>query len=314
MVQDYRNISDSTIKDARSVQDKLIEKALALRCSSYLAQIKSKLLTGTIYEINSSKKALLSINARLEREVAERAQAEEMLQKSRDEAEQTTRLKDKFITLVSHDLKNPLGAVIGYISFAHAMDGVPDAAREMLDQALSTCCNMNDFINEILSLDRIKGSRLEPECARIDIEKTVTAVIESHGYMSSTKGVVLINEVPPGTQLEVDEKLMLVAIGNLVSNAIKFCREGDRVRIAYQDVPHPTLLISDTGIGIGPEVINALFQYEEKTSTRGTAGEVGTGLGLPLTHDIIEAHGADLRLESTPGKGTTFYIIFNGTN
>ena len=308
MAIDYREVSDESINNANVINDRLIEKSLAMRCSSYLSQIKAQLLTDTIYEIDNSKKVLFNTNSKLEKEIAERKKAEEGLRKAKIEAEDATRLKDKFVTLVSHDLKNPLNAIMGYYELLRLSKDLPDNASTLVAKGLSACNDMNVLINEILNLSRIKAGKITPERTRLDAKKVAGLVIEQYSEAANIKEVSLINEVPENTSFFADEKLLIEVIGNLLSNSIKFCNQGDSVKIYLPEGESTVIAISDTGVGIKPELYDGLFEYENKTSTKGTLGEAGTGFGLPLARDIIESHGGDLRMESTLGEGTTFFI------
>lgn len=308
MTADYRDISNKTITDANAINYRLIEKALAMRCISYLAQIKSHLLTDTIFEIDHSKKALSSINAKLKQEIHERKLAEKKLEKAKNEAEEANRLKDKFVALVSHDLNNPLNIVIGYLELLQSSQELSDSGNKMIDNALTASHDMASFIHDILNMSRIKGGKIIPECTVIDAWEIVNSVIKYYITMANEKGVELINNIPKNSKLFTDEKLLFETISNLISNAIKFCRQGDLITIFLPEGEHSGIAISDTGIGIKPELIADLFQYEKNTSTKGTSGETGTGFGLPLTREIAVALGGDLTVESTPDKGSTFCL------
>ncbi|MBI5179162.1 MAG: hybrid sensor histidine kinase/response regulator [Nitrospinae bacterium] len=126
--------------------------------------------------------------------------------------------------------------------------------------------------------------------------------------MAEKKNIAIVNTVPPGTRLYADPSLYGEVLQNLLSNAVKFTREGGTVTLFIPPGEPATLAVRDTGTGITPPLLPKLFRYEEKTSTFGTAGEPGTGLGLPLSHEIIQAHGGSIRVESAAGSGSTFYV------
>tara|TARA_Y100000294_G_scaffold170025_1_gene181851 strand:- start:504 stop:1199 length:696 start_codon:yes stop_codon:yes gene_type:complete len=105
----------------------------------------------------------------------------------------------------------------------------------------------------------------------------------------------------------VDFDLFGEVIQNLLSNAIKFCKKGDTIKAFSVKNEGTDIAVSDTGVGIDDWLLNKVFKHEEKTSTIGTGGEKGIGLGLPFCYDIVKAHGGSLAFESVKGKGTTFY-------
>jgi len=308
MANNYRDISDKTITEAKVVNHSLIEKALAMRCNSYLSQIKAQLLTDTIFEIDSTKKRLFNINTKLQKEINEHKKTEEKLKKAKEEAEEATKLKDKFVALVSHDLKSPLSVIKGYLDLLQMTQNLPPKANEMVHKGYLACESMRVLIENILSMSRISGGKICTECTLIDMEFLISRIVVDNMMMSDKKGVALINEVPQNTPIYADEELLFEAVSNLISNSIKFCSKGDTIKVYVPHGETSTIAVSDTGAGIKADAIKNLFLYEEKTSTIGTSGEMGTGFGLPLTHDIIAAHKGRLDVESTPGVGTTFYI------
>lgn len=308
MNTDYRDISNETISNANTAKHKLVEKVLALRCEAYLAQIKAQLLINTIYEIDGRNKMLFTVNHNLQTEINERRLAEEKLEQARKQAEDATLLKDKFVALVSHDLKNPLNLIMSYLQLAQMTCQLPAEASEMIEESLSACISMDNLINDLLSLNRIKDGQLKPECSAINVQYMVALVFEFYRGKANKKGIHLVNEVSENITFYADEKLLTQVINNLVSNAIKFCDKEDSIKISISQKDPSTIIVEDTGRGIAPHIIDDLFLYEKKTSTLGTQGESGTGFGLPLAYHIIQAHSGCLQVESIVGEGTTFYI------
>jgi len=309
MPRSYRNISNETISNATTVKDELIEKILELRSSTYLSQIKAKLLTNTIFEIDHSKKQLFNTNTRLEQEICDRKIAEERLEDALIKAEEATKLKDKFVALVSHDLKTPLHQIMGFLQLTQVnAEELSDDTNENIEESLKACSNMNDLINDILNLSRIKNGELKPTCTTIDAAEIISEAIDSYVKMANKKGINLINEVPAHSYVYADKKLLYEVVSNLVTNSIKFCNNGDSIRVFTSQDDISTIVISDTGIGIAEKIIDNIFCYEKKTSTTGTLGEQGTGFGLPLCYDIIKSHGGSLKVETLLGGGTSFFI------
>lgn len=242
-------------------------------------------------------------------DITERKAAEKRLKAAKEEAEEATRLKDKFVSLVSHDLKDPLSSVRGFLSLLHLEHGDIEKkdAEAMIASALDASNNMLNVIENLLDISRIKTGQLQPNARLTDLHSVAVKAGLAYANYASVKKIEIWNEVPPGVTGYADEHLLLQVLKNLLSNAIKFCREGGTVRIY---LPGPGMVaVKDTGGGIPPSLLPDIFKYEVKTSTPGTAGETGTGFGLPLSHDIMKAHGGDLRVESEAGKGSTFYII-----
>ncbi|MBI5637240.1 MAG: PAS domain S-box protein [Nitrospinae bacterium] len=268
---------------------------------------------GTLFPIELQGRSIpyRGVNARVTavRDITERKEAEEKLKAAKDAAEEATLLKDKFVSLVSHDLKNPLTTMQGYLKILHREHGDmgKNEARSMITGALDASNEMLNVIDVLLDISRIKTGQLRPSAGLTDLHSIAVKAGLAYANYAAGKRVEIKNEVPPKAAVYADEHLLLQVFKNLLSNAIKFCREGGRVRIY---LPEPgTVAVEDTGTGIPPSLLPNIFKYEIKTSICGTAGESGTGLGLPLSCDIMKAHGGDLRVESEVGKGSTFYIV-----
>jgi len=251
---------------------------------------------------------LKEANEKLSLELRERKKIEKELRIARDKAEEATKLKDKFVALVSHDLKSPLAVVSGYFQLLSMNELDYKTIKELCADGIDACEDMDMLIMEFLSLTRIMDGKLKPDMAMTDICEIVHIAIEDQRGKAFHKGINLINEIPEKASLLVDEKLILEVMRNLVSNSVKFCSKGDKVRIYLPEGEPSTVAVEDTGLGIEPERIEMLFTYEQKTSSLGTSGERGTGFGLPLVKDIVEAHGGTLHVESVPGKGCTFFV------
>ncbi|EGG99428.1 Phosphate regulon sensor protein PhoR [gamma proteobacterium IMCC2047] len=308
MAADFRDLSNESITNANRINNRLIEKTLAMRCNSYLSHIKAKLLTDTIYEIDSSKKALFNINSRLEQEIQSRKEMEEKLRSSTKEAEGATRLKDKFVALVTHDLKNPLNVISGSLQLLHLSSQLSESEKDMVESALFACGQMNNLISDVLNLSRIKQGKIMPELRLFDLTALIGKLIKLRESQADKKGVKLVSAIPDKSIVFADELLLAEVFENLLSNAVKFCAEGDTVKIYLPHDKPATIAVADTGAGVPQEFLENLFSYEEKTSSIGTEGEMGTGFGLPLSHEIVIAHGGKMWVESFDKKGSTFFV------
>ncbi len=242
-------------------------------------------------------------------DITERKIAEIELVKAKEAAEEATKLKDKFVSLVSHDLRGPLGTMMGLINFALNDKKEPqgEESKRILKSAVSSGNKMLTMIKDLLSISRLKTGKLVPNPEFLDARIIVEYVLANVGHQAKSKGITLTNEIVKNSRIYADRSLLTEVIQNLVSNAIKFCGKGDAVKLFIPAGKQTTIAVADSGSGISPDDIENIFSYEEKTSTAGTAGETGTGLGLPLSKDIMEAHGGTLTVASELAGGTTFY-------
>ena len=221
-------------------------------------------------------------------------------------AVEEAKLKDKFISLVSHDLRSPLSGILGIMKLLQSdkENSLTPMHTELLDTAIEGCNQLIDMISKLLDISRLQSGQFMVVPRFMETRKLVDMVLGEFRSLAVKKSVRLVNEIPESYRIYGDYDLLCVLLRNLISNAIKFCSEGDSITVlAYSD---DSISVKDTGTGIKPDILSSLFKREIKTSMTGTDGEVGTGLGLPLCYEIIKAHGGDLTVESKLGEGSLF--------
>jgi len=246
----------------------------------------------------------------IERDITERKRAEEDIVKAKEDAEDATKLKDKFVSLVSHDLKSPLTSMLGFMKLieAETVEPLNEGMKLILEKAIESGGRMSTLIDDLLNMSRLKTGHLKVDMKFYDASLIGARMIADYSYMAGTKDVELRNEIPKHSRIYADKTLLTEAIQNLVTNAIKFSEKGDCVTICLADDDRSTICVKDTGLGMKPPLIEKIFQYGDRISSLGTAGETGTGLGLPLAKEIIEIQGGKLTVESEFGKGTLFKV------
>lgn len=239
----------------------------------------------------------------------ERFLAEETLRRAKAQLEAAVEIKDKFVSLVSHDLRSPFNAFMGFLELLRIdAEGQLDHSNlDTLDQILKSGRNLIRMIDDVLNLSRLQTGKISLNRKFFDGNQVSGIVIENHKFQAVKKGITVFNEVPVNTRLFADPELFIQVIQNMVSNAMKFCPTGGHISIFVPEDGGTTIAVRDDGIGIPKEMLPDLFKYEIKTSTIGTAGEKGTGLGLPLCQEIMKLHGGFLKVESEEGKGSTFF-------
>lgn len=261
----------------------------------------------TISPVHNGTGAIIGAS-KIARDISERKAAEEKLKAAKEAAENATELKDKFLSLVSHDLKGPLGAVRGFLRIVQ--DDLKQSEKmesvKFADVAAKSVDRMLAMVNDLLNVGRLKSGIIIPRLALLNARELAGGELQGLAPSAAAKDVQLVNGMPEGMELCADRSLLAEVIQNLVSNAVKFSRKGGTVRVFS---PGPGMIgVADDGVGIPPGRRAALFRYEESISTRGTAGEAGTGFGLPLSYDLVKAHGGELTFESEEGKGSAFSI------
>ncbi len=271
-----------------------------------------------VIEVHSTEKRtfteddinFLQMAANLLGTMVESKQAEAALLKAKEKAENATKIKDKFVAMVTHDLRSPFISIQGFLKLLQDDKEHPlfPAQREMVEHVLDSSNRMLDMTEKLLQLSRLQSGKIELQPSFLDTRQICALAMSQLSYLAKNKGITLQNEIPECCRLYADSNLFGQVVLNLVSNAVKFCGEGDRISILVSPERRATIVIRDTGPGMEDYVLQNLFKHEVKTSTLGTQGERGTGLGLPLSHDIMKAHGGTLDVESKQGKGSTFYI------
>lgn len=233
----------------------------------------------------------------------------EALEKAKEEAEEATRLKDKFVTLVSHDLQTPLIGMLGMLQLLQEQPEIRPESRHLADLAIQGNKRMLHMIDQLLDINRIRSGKLQLKfryCNGANIVREAVALVEG---MAAQKGINIQNMVPDKTMVIADPIYLQEVFCNLLTNAIKFSGQGKTVTIKFSPGENMVFAVEDNGVGIPPNRVKGIFNYNEKTSTHGTMGETGIGFGLPLSADIMEALNGKLKAESRPEGGTSFLVI-----
>ncbi len=233
-----------------------------------------------------------------------------LLSEAKERAEEATKLKDKFVSLVAHDLRGPLSTMLSYLRLVRKEQDFDRSKKsaEYMKTAIKTGHGMLELIKKLLDISRLKTGKLQPQMKFFNLRLPMIKVASGLDYSAEKKGITITREIAKHSRVFGDPVLIEQVLQNLLSNAVKFCGDGDNVTINVRETDVITISVTDTGIGIEPERQNTIFDYEAKTSTTGTAGEVGTGLGLPLCRDIMQAHDGELTMKSSPGNGSSFCL------
>ena len=244
--------------------------------------------------------------------ITDRKMMEDVLQKAKEQAEDATALKDKFVSLVAHDLKSPLTSMVGLlILMSRQLDNILDLKhREMFAHMRKSGERMIQMINELLDITMLQTGAVKPRPRFMDCHSVIDDCMSSLRFLTEEKGVSLVNETPEGLRLYADSELFRHVMMNLITNAIKFSPAGSETVVFVPPGMKSVISVRDHGMGIDKDLIPNLFRHDIKTSTVGTAGERGTGLGLPYCSDILKAHGGAISVESEPGRGSVFQAQF----
>ncbi len=219
--------------------------------------------------------------------------------------------KDKFFSIISHDLKSPFNAVLGFSSLLlEKHDKIDDKERaKIIKYVNSSAESAYKLLENLLAWSQAQSGKLKYSPETLDIKDLSIETIFSLEGQAREKGITIINETSGTAAVYADKNMLSMVLRNLISNAVKFTHKGGEVRINIQRCEEDILVsVLDTGVGISNETLTKLFSISENTSTLGTNNEKGTGLGLILCKEFVEKHGGNIWVESEVGKGTIFYF------
>ncbi|MFP4471149.1 MAG: tetratricopeptide repeat protein [Bacteroidales bacterium] len=243
---------------------------------------------------------------KLEMQVADRTRT---LQENEQKLIEINRTRDRFYSIIAHDLKSPFNSLIGFSNLLH--DEYPDFSDKERLNFIEIIRNSSEeiyvLLENLLDWTRNSSHQLQVKQIRIDLSRVTRQILLLQEKNAEMKNISVINNVPKNTFAIADENMIRTVIRNLLSNAIKFTEKDGRIVLdarQYDSVVEYS--VQDNGIGISAENLTKLFSADSNYKKKGTANERGTGLGLLLCRDFISKIGGDLRVSSEPGKGSTF--------
>jgi len=226
------------------------------------------------------------------------------------ELESASRHKSEFLASMSHELRTPLNAVIGFSQvLRQQMFGeLNEKQVEYVDDILSSGQHLLNLINDILDLAKVEAGRMELQPASFALPETLRNAMAMVRERATRQEVTLAVEIDDSVgEIEADERKVKQILFNLLSNAVKFTPAGGTVTLAARtDASRAIISVRDTGVGISPEDQARIFEDFYQLSPGMT--QEGTGLGLALTKRLVDLHGGELTVESTPGGGSTFTV------
>jgi signal transduction histidine kinase/HAMP domain-containing protein len=239
-------------------------------------------------------------NARLFREIEEKGRQLEL----------ANRHKSEFLSNMSHELRTPLNAIIGFseVLLERMFGEMNEKQEDYLKDIHSSGQHLLSLINDILDLAKVEAGRMELNPTTFDLSAAIDNALTLIRERAMHHGIALATEIDSQLgELNADERKLKQILLNLLSNAVKFTPEGGRITVGARRLRDMVeIAVNDTGIGIAPKDQAAVFEEFKQVGRDYTRKAEGTGLGLALTRKLVELHGGVMRLESEPGKGSTF--------
>jgi signal transduction histidine kinase len=215
--------------------------------------------------------------------------------------------KDRFISILAHDLRGPFSSLLGLTGILRKkIRGYTiEKIEKMLDTIYNSAKKTHELLEDTLLWASIQSKKVTFSPSITNLTEVIYEVIEILKPNASAKNITIDFSYKKELLVYIDVYMIKAILRNLISNALKFTKEGGKIAIsASQSDSFLTLKISDNGVGISPEVLEKLFSFAPIKSTQGTADESGTGLGLLLCKEFIDKHSGRIWIESTEGKGT----------
>lgn len=225
--------------------------------------------------------------------------------------------KDRFFSIIGHDLRSPYNALLGYskllIKECRSMDF--EEIEQISNQIYSSANHNCNLLNNLLQWSMVhqKGMIFSP--INTKLEDIITQIELLFNPMLCKKDITLINNSPEGLAFKADALMLETILRNLVSNAIKFTSKGGLIEIgAQQTAAHTKITVSDNGVGIAEEDRGKLFSIDKQLRTKGTDDELGTGLGLVICKEFMDYHQGTIAVEPNCGMGTCFCLTIPQVN
>lgn len=219
--------------------------------------------------------------------------------------------KDKFISIISHDLKSPFTTLLGFSEILlNERDLSEEERNEYLQYIYEASKSELNLINCLLDWSRLQTGRVKVEASRLNVKTTIANAVATLTGDAVRKDISIHIDIPNNLYMFADERLISQATVILVSNAVKYSHKGKEVNITAQRFKEGMIeiIVKDEGIGISEENQTKLFRIDQKFVLAGTEGEKGSGLGLTLMKEIIDKHNGKVWLYSEEGKGSEFHF------
>jgi len=245
-------------------------------------------------------------------DITERINADLKIQHINEELSTAIAQKDKFFSIIAHDLRSPFNVFLGFTEMM--VEDLPSMTHKQLqDIAFSmrgSAINLYQLLENLLEWSLMQQGISKADPKSFAVGPKITQSLQSVQESANKKDIELACLIPEELKVLADENMFQSIIRNLTGNAVKFTPKGGKIILSAKPLANSFVGISiqDSGIGMDEELIGKLFTPNERTSRRGTDGELSTGLGLLICKDFVEKNGGKIRAESEKGKGSTFYF------
>lgn len=249
----------------------------------------------------------------IESNLAQKNELISQLENAKIALESSIKEKDKFFSIIAHDLRSPLGGFRNIITLLHESpeEFTEDERRSVIATIKDSADRLYGFLENLLEWSRSQRGVIKYNPTDIFLYNTIVSILNLHQNIADAKQITFVKSVPKLFEVYADITMLNTILRNLISNAVKFTNVGGMIEVGANLLPDgktAEIFVRDNGIGISQNRLNRIFSIDDNISTEGTSGEKGSGLGLVLCREFVEKCGGILRVESLPDSGTTFYF------
>lgn len=234
--------------------------------------------------------------------------------KARALAEERRQVRFQFISVLAHELKAPLGAVEGFLQIIKDKSAGDDPAvyDELIDRTVVRLHGMRKLIYDLLDLTRIESGNKKRDLQTVDVVAAARTAMENVQNDAKARGIEIRFIAPDALPMKADPGEVEIILNNLVSNAVKYNRDGGKVDVTLQaEGGKISITVTDTGIGMASEEVAKLFGDFVRIKNQKTRGIMGSGLGLSIVKKLVELYAGEISVQSTPDVGTTFRAVLD---
>jgi len=250
--------------------------------------------------------------------LTEQKHYEDRLQKNAEDLKALNNSKDKLFSIIAHDLRSPFSSFLGFTEILdEEIESLPEDELHMIITSMrKSASNLYQLTENLLEWALLHREITKFEPAAVQLAPLVQSCVDLTIDNARRKNIDIKIDIPTTMEVTADTHMLQTIIRNLMSNAIKFTHKGGNIQMSARvNEEHLiTLAVKDNGIGIPAEMLNSIFLIDSSNKTKGTDGELSTGLGLILCKEFVEKHGGKIWVESEEGKGSTFYFTIKGVD
>lgn len=243
------------------------------------------------------------------RSIGKLEETNQLVEIQKAELEQLIQTKDRFLSIIAHDLKNPFTSLLGFADLAYSeFDEITDQEkRSYLGIIRQSSQHIYSLLDNLLTWSRAQSGRIDFNPEPVNLHEVVDSSIELVRTAAENKHIELFADFTKDVVVKADKNMLSTVLRNLLSNAIKFTPIGGSVTVSCKSSNGRAVLsVSDTGIGLDQDELSRLFKIDGNLKNPGTNNETGTGLGLILCQEFMNIHKSKIIADSTPGKGSVF--------